>query len=82
MSQDSLGIDISEKESEEIILNVMKKAKIYQKASHIAVNQIDRFISLFNKTMSKLRMKNFYFNQIKALQKKDFTLKLENLNKS
>ena len=32
--------------------------------------------------MSKLRMKNFYFNQIKALQKKDFTLKLENLNKS
>jgi hypothetical protein len=38
LSQDNLGIDVIEKESEEIILNVMKKAKIYQKASHIAVN--------------------------------------------
>lgn len=38
LSQDSFGLDVSEKETEEIIQMVMKKAKIYQKAAYLAIN--------------------------------------------
>lgn len=38
---------------------LMRKHKIYQKAVHICIQQVDRIVLLFNKIMLKVKLKNF-----------------------
>lgn len=37
----------------------MRKHKIYQKAVHICIQQVDRIVQLYNKIMLKVKLKNF-----------------------
>jgi hypothetical protein len=45
----------------ETAVNLLKKVKIYQKAVGISLQQVDRFVQLYNKIVERSKINKFTF---------------------
>jgi len=60
-SQETDAAGSREEVVQQSVQALSRKIKIFQRAAQLSIQQVDRFVALFNKNMERLKLKKFFF---------------------